>query len=226
MQLAKKNLRSLPHVSLRSPFTFGFADALWDLYRCRGNHHAVLPSVTQWLRKHALRDIDIVTANPPYLSPETYTSNETEASVRDHEPESALVPSIDTSSPDIMRRPGEMEPAWRDIQHCDVFYPAILGVAEQFGAKVVLMETGGREQARRVVAMAVGMGAASRHVWTSAQIWRDQPDADEREWVDVDVLGEKHSVLVKGRGNERTVVCSRGEGHGWIGAGSHHVDDI
>lgn len=90
--------------------------------------------------------VDLVVANPPYVSQRGYDT-ETERSVRWFEPRLALVPSGGDG---------------------DAFYPVIGEVAGLLGAKGVVVEVGGWDQARRVKGMWEGRGS-----WDGVTIWAD-----------------------------------------------------
>ncbi|KAK6344248.1 hypothetical protein TWF696_007890 [Orbilia brochopaga] len=85
--------------------------------------------------------VDIVIANPPYVSLEGYWKD-TSRSVRLYEPEMALVP-----------------PSGRDgVRREDVFYPAIESLSRRVHARAVVLETGGDEQSARVEQLFEGSG--------------------------------------------------------------------
>jgi len=90
--------------------------------------------------------VDVVVANPPYISPRGY-ERETARSVRLWEPKLALVPE------------GRMKG--------DGFYPRIGWVARRLEAGCVVAEVGGLEQARRVQTYWEEIG------WEGTGIWRD-----------------------------------------------------
>jgi len=130
---------------------------------------------------------DIVTSNPPYISERGF-SKDTGRSVRNHEPKLALTPTVTNN---FLPYPE------------DTFYPDIFEIASAVGAKLVLVETSGSEQALRVAKYAVAEGS-----WKDIEIWRDWPDqpsdpADgERDAGPGDV-----NYDIKGAGHGRTVVC-------------------
>ncbi|OBT63264.1 hypothetical protein VE03_07969 [Pseudogymnoascus sp. 23342-1-I1] len=97
---------------------------------------------------------DVVTANPPYISRLGF-NRDTERSVRNFEPQLALVPAGDGEE-------GRLE---------DIFYGRILERAEGVGASILIMEVAGTEQAGRVTSMVMGRGG-----WGKVEIWRDFPD--------------------------------------------------
>ncbi|ETN40621.1 uncharacterized protein HMPREF1541_04898 [Cyphellophora europaea CBS 101466] len=79
---------------------------------------------------------DIVISNPPYVAPADYNlGGRTERSVRNYEPQMALVPP---QAPDCRLHPG------------DTFYPHILRIARQVSAYLIVMEVGDSAQAKRV----------------------------------------------------------------------------
>ncbi|KAK4945599.1 hypothetical protein LTR10_015218 [Elasticomyces elasticus] len=77
---------------------------------------------------------DVIIANPPYISPRDYApGGRTESSVRKYEPKLALVPDDATSV-----HPG------------DLFYWPLSRISQAVGAKLLVMEVGDSDQARRV----------------------------------------------------------------------------
>ncbi|KIV76979.1 hypothetical protein PV11_08822 [Exophiala sideris] len=77
---------------------------------------------------------DVVIANPPYISPRDYApGGRTETSVRKYEPKLALVPDDATSV-----HPG------------DLFYWPLSRISQAVGAKLLVVEVGDSDQARRV----------------------------------------------------------------------------
>ncbi|KAL8852645.1 MAG: hypothetical protein Q9221_002525 [Calogaya cf. arnoldii] len=132
---------------------------------------------------------DIVISNPPYISPTNY-NHTTTRSVRNHEPKLALVPQSTNGNDEAVG---------------DAFYPRIIAIAQTTKAKLLAMEVGDMQQAKRVVEM-----VAKSKVWGKIEIWRDgisdhgnSPDVTDR-------IGE-HSVTVRGTGEGRVVV-------GWTNA--------
>ncbi|OBT41072.1 hypothetical protein VE00_10306 [Pseudogymnoascus sp. WSF 3629] len=81
---------------------------------------------------------DVVTANPPYISRLGF-NRDTERSVRNFEPQLALVPEEEDGIGGAEK--GRPE---------DVFYGRIVEKAERVGARILLMEVAGTEQAGRV----------------------------------------------------------------------------
>lgn len=168
-----------------------------------------------WQRKGGW---DIITANPPYISPPGY-ARETEGSVRGWEPRLALVP------PSGGKGGG-------DGNKGDTFYPALLSLARYVGANILLMEVGGTAQAGRVVEMARAMEGGEKG-WEGVEVWCDElggrgfTGEDSREWREsigrkkdkARRDGKKTPVRQVGTGYARAVVCFRGEGAEWLGAG-------
>ncbi|KAF3922690.1 hypothetical protein ABW21_db0204416 [Orbilia brochopaga] len=95
--------------------------------------------------------VDIVIANPPYVSLEGYWKT-TARSVRLYEPEIALVPPACDNLEDTLRQ--------------DMFYPAIERLSQKFGAQALVLETGGDEQSARVKSMLEQRG------WRTS-VWMD-----------------------------------------------------
>ena len=133
---------------------------------------------------------DVVTANPPYISRLGF-NRDTERSVRNFEPRLALVPGED-------RVGGGGEEGRPE----DIFYGRIVEKAEGVGAKILVMEVAGMEQAGRVARIVRG-----REGWGRIEVWRDFPDGEvggEGE------LGD--DIVLRGVGEGRSVVCWRAVG--------------
>lgn len=152
-------------------------------------------------------EYDVVTANPPYVSPRGYADGTTSRGVRNWEPRRALVPE------------------WDGKGDGDEFYPRLTEVAERVRAKVLLMEVGDLEQAKRVAKMALGatLDGRGEGYWKGVEIWRDWMDprsteegAEEEEEVD-DVVSGGASVRIRGKGSGRAAVCWTEEGGRMIG---------
>ncbi|KAK6354073.1 hypothetical protein TWF730_008491 [Orbilia blumenaviensis] len=90
--------------------------------------------------------VDVVVANPPYVSASGYWED-TDRSVRLYEPEIALVPPEE--------RPKSIQD---DILREDVFYPTIEEYAAYFESKAVVFETGGDKQSNRIKSMLENRG--------------------------------------------------------------------
>lgn len=151
--------------------------------------------------KDWLSDYDVLTANPPYISPQGF-DRETSRSVRNYEPRVALVPPAALDLNDQNRE---------DLG--DRFYGPLLRIARRVGAKVVMLEVAGLQQALRVAALAKKDGS-----WMGVEIWRDWPDlkgsgsADEARSV-----SEAEGVLVRGQGHGRAVICWSRDGARLLG---------
>ncbi|KAL2025109.1 hypothetical protein VTK56DRAFT_111 [Thermocarpiscus australiensis] len=164
------------------------------------------PSLPSHLHLPATHQLDLLTSNPPYISPAGF-ARDTARSVRNHEPRHALVPDVVVAPPDeeeaaaasrsgrYGRRPEE-----------DIFYARLLELAGTLRPRRVLMEVGGWEQAVRVVGMVRrDMGLAV--VYETVEIWRDEPEGGECK---VERIGERE-VGVRGEGNGRAVYLCRGD---------------
>ncbi|MCJ1247855.1 hypothetical protein MMC30_005070 [Trapelia coarctata] len=160
---------------------------------------------------------DIVISNPPYISPSGF-ERETERSVRLWEPRLALVPPL--PSGDSNSNKG------------DTFYTALLSLARDVGARILLMEVAGTAQAGRVVDMALSTKDARKRDsdWGGVEVWHDElhtpgESSTERRGLR-DGNGKNGSgngkkdipVRQVGTGHARAVVCYRGEGGKWLGA--------
>ncbi|KAH7089605.1 S-adenosyl-L-methionine-dependent methyltransferase [Paraphoma chrysanthemicola] len=134
---------------------------------------------------------DILTSNPPYISPSEYWKTTTR-SVRGYEPKLALVPPPK----------GEQD----DIQQGDMFYPRLLNIARDVEAKIVLLEIADMAQALRVAQRALQLG-----IFDGIEIWREDPSAHPSAVTD------QNDFHIRGDGNARSVICWRGLGAVWLG---------
>ncbi|KAL9602845.1 MAG: hypothetical protein Q9219_001540 [cf. Caloplaca sp. 3 TL-2023] len=148
---------------------------------------------------------DIIVANPPYISPRGFETATTR-SVRNWEPRRALVPPPPPPVPSYFTinpaTPTTAATAERNPDHevGDSFYPRILAIAADVGAKVVAMEVGDMAQAGRVAGMVMKKG-----VWERCEIWRDGWGGRTEEGEDVWRVGGG-DVKVRGKGEGRVVV--------------------
>ncbi|KAL1893410.1 hypothetical protein Cpir12675_004148 [Ceratocystis pirilliformis] len=140
---------------------------------------------------------DVLVSNPPYVSREAWTEGNRglSMSARKFEPKLALVPQDEV-------------PRSEHCQHEDAFYERLLTVARALRSRVILLELGDAEQARRVLTLIHRSGLlrdASR-----VEVWRDWPDMQRQEDED-DMLnaqksnGENWRVKVRGSGNIRCI---------------------
>lgn len=163
------------------------------------SNHAIPPSRStdgQW---------DILIANPPYISPTAFNTM-TERSVRNFEPRNALVPP---SSPSRAGAQGTRE----ENAGGDMFYPRLLDIAREVGAKVVLFEVADMDQAMRVVGMA---GMDKR--WVGIEIWKDWPSVqNKREKAEDSVVVGGKTARVIGEGNGRAVFAWTLQGRNMVG---------
>ncbi|KAI9785258.1 MAG: hypothetical protein M1816_000444 [Peltula sp. TS41687] len=143
---------------------------------------------------HEQREWDILISNPPYISPRSFCKD-TARSVRNWEPRLALVPgNFDQGDNSSAMSPG------------DIFYPRLLSLAAQVKAKLVLLETADLEQATRVANLAV-----KSSLWDGVEIWRDWPDQGNGRTRKTPETVQLHdeTVLIRGEGNGRVVLCWR-----------------
>ncbi|GAM83732.1 hypothetical protein ANO11243_017220 [Dothideomycetidae sp. 11243] len=153
LSLARSNLHLHSRsISPNSSLTFSRADVL-------------APSLPEDVIQTLGGRVDILTANPPYISPSSLR-REAALSVARYEPRRALVP-----------------PAG-DGEAGDVFYPAVLRHAVAMKAKGVMLEVGDAEQAVTVATLAKGMFGGR------VEIWRDVPSGPEEEMEGFTVRGE------------------------------------
>lgn len=154
---------------------------------------------------------DILTSNPPYISPQTFHSPTVSHPVRRFEPKLALVPPPLPQNPNLPLSSSAATTASTtketDAQQADSFYPALLSHAQTLSVKICMFEIGDLEQARRVARLVKESG-----VWDGVQIWRDEPGLTADDGVE-----EVDGTTVLGRGNIRAVVCWRGKGGEWLG---------
>ncbi|KAL8738969.1 MAG: hypothetical protein Q9190_007913 [Brigantiaea leucoxantha] len=157
------------------------------------NRHDVLFKVAdifQDLRQKTLvgtQRWDILVSNPPYISQDGF-NRETARSVRNWEPRAALLPSYQRG---VKADDG------------DTYYPRLLQIATEIGAKVVVLEVGGIVQAKRVVSMVL-----NGRNWKSCEIWRDWPEQELVEKITI----EGRAIKTIGKGHGRAVVASTAEG--------------
>lgn len=129
---------------------------------------------------------DVLTSNPPYISPSQYTTT-TSPSVRKFEPKLALVPPTVSTASSTAKE--------------DTFYPRLLDIANDVQTGLVLFEVSDMDQALRVARMA---GARKR--WRRVEIWRDDPFASSGgSEIPTD---ENLTFRVMGQGNARSVFLS------------------
>lgn len=97
-------------------------------------------------------EIDILTANPPYISPIHFSSGRTTRSVRRYEPRLALVPPSCSSQSSTSRL------GWSTLTSSpspgDEFYHHILPLAKDLNARLTVLEVADTEQAERVAELA------------------------------------------------------------------------
>lgn len=163
LDLARENLRHniskgyLPKEAVEE-MTFLRADVLRSPHPGEGPRSAA-PYVLDVLKEAQCKDkdkpkleIDILTANPPYISPTHFSSGRTTRSVRKYEPRLALVPLPSTST----QIPGEWS-AVGPTTPGDEFYHHILPLSKYLNAGLTVLEVGGTEQAERVIELARGV---------------------------------------------------------------------
>ena len=176
-----------------SPINFIQADVLIDPF---GNQTLDPPCIKAALNFNRLPVFwDILTSNPPYISPAAYWKTTTR-SVRAFEPKTALVPpSVEGAS---------------DTEQGDAFYPRLLDIARDVEARVVLLEVADMDQAVRVAQM-----ARKLNIFTGIEIWRDWPDQNEESTGAEQE--NKGGFRVIGTGHGRSVLCWRNEAASWLG---------
>ncbi|KAG9195345.1 hypothetical protein G6011_00466 [Alternaria panax] len=191
LHLARHNLhrlRRMRQLQDNGSLDFIRADILTTPFSDQTEGVLSLPAALNWEEQPSFWDI--LTSNPPYISPSAFWKTTTR-SVRGFEPRLALVP-----------------PRWlrqTDTQQGDGFYPRLLEIARDVEAKVVLLEVADMEQALRVA-----QHAQKLDIFDGVEIWREQPDAAG------DTRAEQ-GLPVVGQGNARSVLCWRGRGTYWLG---------
>lgn len=147
--LARENARQLPPCTPAQNATF---------------HKASIFSPSAGLPPFPAGGIDLLTANPPYISRSAFARS-TARSVRNHEPRLALVPDAVAAS--VVAALGcEAFPE-------DVFYARILELCREWKPKRVFLEVADGEQAGRVVGRVVGDEALGGTY--GVEVWRDWP---------------------------------------------------
>jgi methylase of polypeptide subunit release factors len=152
---------------------------------------------------------DIWISNPPYISQESYNTN-TEKSVRDFEPRTALVPPL---TQDIQN--GTPPSSGNDG---DRFHQDILEQAAGMGTEIVLLEVDDMDQAIRVAKMAV-----QQTRWHTLEIWRDEPVGGKL--LQYAAIGSKF-VRVCGSGEGRSVLVCTKKGSNLIGRYALTRDEV
>jgi len=194
VDLAKRNLKQIQSQSDTSRDTTTFVQAdifspsfLDDLNTSSAPRTALTPAPHV---REKPRSFDILVSNPPYISPTAFRTT-TSFSVRKYEPSLALVPDDRHSVPGVDRG--------------DTFYPHLLRIADQVGAKIVLFEVADMEEALRVARM------VEERDWGMVEIWRDEPAVEGKMDEILD------GVRVRGAGKGRSVFACRAEGRDWVG---------
>jgi methylase of polypeptide subunit release factors len=139
-------------------------------------------------------EYNIIISNPPYISREEYDT-QIPHSVRDWEPELALVPTIS---------PGAGNHS--DVHPADIFYKVLILMYQTTWRRNVMLvlEIGDEEQAKRVIAMAILKFKVDDH--SIVRVWRDSPDI-RPSGEHLEVEGRK--IPTEGQGNVRAVVLVR-----------------
>ncbi|KAG9649635.1 modification methylase HemK, partial [Aureobasidium melanogenum] len=140
---------------------------------------------------------DILISNPPYISPQAF-DNTTQRSVKRYEPRLALVP------------PPQNSALSSKVDQGDIFYPRLLEIAQNVGAKIVLFEVADLEQAQRVALMAKDQG-----IWDDIEIWRDYPSEHDSD-AEIGNTTALKDVKILGTGNGRSVFAYRGDARDWL----------
>lgn len=182
----------------------------------------VPPSSDCWLSTEIDDTYRIVVSNPPYISEKGF-EQQTERSVRNYEPELALVPKRVGG---LLKEPGSLDvEKWKsEVKTEDIFYKAVERRAMLIGAQIMLVEVAGTDQAVRVAKEVMKWGPPCECCpvydddlapgdWKYGEIWGDDPDAVEGCVEDI-TAAEKTEVAnlpvkLKGAGMGRSVFFSR-----------------
>lgn len=133
----------------------------------------LFPSDTHSARRQTF---DVIVSNPPYISPNHFKpGGSTSKSVRKYEPRLALVP------PDTCFYHS------RHLDQADQFYAALLRIAFATDAKLLVMEVGDAEQAKRVRELArKRMERRQKYAGKGLiEIWKDDNSVVPDEEVDI-----------------------------------------
>ncbi|KAM0249858.1 hypothetical protein ACHAQJ_008867 [Trichoderma viride] len=148
------------------------------------------------------RNWDVVVSNPPYISRRAwnYGGGHIGHSVRKYEPSLALIPGDDIPIP-------------LHWEHEDVFYARLLEITYRLKPRVILLEVGDEEQARRVISR---FSQHSLSANSQVEIWRDWPDiassGDKDSLLEIPMKdGSNQAVLTKGSGNIRSIFIRLGK---------------
>jgi len=155
----------------------------------------------QTIRTLGTSDWDVLISNPPYIAEDVWHHGRGQLglSVKRHEPRLALVPGKHLPQPP------------NGLQAEDIFYGRLLDIAETLQPKVILLEVGDRNQARRVIEY------CAKHRFSAQarmEVWRDWPDLEPDEGeVRHFLISRKESrdvtVPIKGSGHVRSIVIRR-----------------
>lgn len=145
---------------------------------------------------------DIMISNPPYIAEDVWNHGRGQLglSVKRHEPRLALVPGK------------HLPPAPEGLQAEDIFYSRLLDIAETLQPKVLLLEIGDKDQARRVVEYCASHRFAAK---ATLEVWRDWPEVKpshgEVRHILIPRKGDRGTltVRVQGSGNVRSILINR-----------------
>ncbi|KAI9698029.1 MAG: hypothetical protein M1836_004382 [Candelina mexicana] len=198
IELARRNVRwNIAQLNLdisaRRQVSFQLGDILEMSKECKNTICTTPILQTDW---------DVVTSNPPYISPKAFRT--TSRSVRNFEPGLALVPP-----PQNGIKLGETTELGHATNEGDTLYPGILDIATKVNTKLAVLEVSDLEQAIRVASIALDTGH-----WDAVEVWRDSlnfngPQASEGKAQPNQLVVEGHKIILWGDGNARAVVCRK-----------------
>ncbi len=214
LDLAKDNLRhniSVGHFSneASNEIRFLYADVLQSS-PLQGQEHSqpsapyILDALKDALGK-GKQGIDILTANPPYISPTHFSSGRITRSVRKYEPRLALVSS---SVADPIPPVGASLTPLSTPAAGDEFYHRILPLSRHLDAGLTVLEVGDTEQAWRVIEL------ARRAVATESTETRQGLPVLLEMWFDdgrSEVCKNGDNVTMEGSGDRKGWAMRRGQ---------------
>lgn len=213
LSLAKRNLEhniSHKHLSSRARQDVHFLQA--DVLRTSSIAPALSSVLAEFTRRSCPRNHDaaesnshwdVLISNPPYISPIAFGNGITKRSVRVYEPKLALVPPPlpASSSPSTHLGRDSSALAMREarekmvIAQQDSFYPRLVDISRQIGARWTVLECGDAAQAGRILRLVnreneKRLSEEGRGI-LRAEIWKcDSFGCDDTEEADSESEGD------------------------------------